>query len=341
MDFSKISPSRPLAPPPPGVASNFLDPPSLIYQAIIAMAVTLPVAFIFLVARLNTRAFIPRSVKSDDYVALLSFAMSVPYCISVVEQGRNGLGTHAWDITFLDFARRYSGPFQRWFVAGYMLQIAALATVKIFMLLLYLRILPRSKKRVPGSIWTMHAFIAGYSIAGIISVAFSTRPVQALYTGPAVAGARVVVDPFKHAVTMASLNIVAGVLVILAPTSLVWKLQVSRLRKAGIMAMFATGIAVTAVSVIRLSTLVGQAAHGRSRDFTYGTFNDVFYSILELNIVIMAASMPVMRQLFRNGMPHLRDMGNKSHSLGQRGSTSNLIESTAAVKATGRRYSML
>ena len=59
----------PIAPPPPGVTSNFVDPEDLSWQLRVAIGVTLPIAFIICLLRLYTSRFIVGRWHIDDGMA--------------------------------------------------------------------------------------------------------------------------------------------------------------------------------------------------------------------------------------------------------------------------------
>lgn len=61
-DLSKI----PAEPPPPGVKSNFVDPPSQAYIPRIFTYVTLPPMLLFIALRIYVRIFITHKFGLDD-----------------------------------------------------------------------------------------------------------------------------------------------------------------------------------------------------------------------------------------------------------------------------------
>lgn len=66
MDRGRLSPSSPIAPAPPGLKSNFIDPPSRKSEVIGVISTFTALGLISVVLRMHTRVFISRAVGWDD-----------------------------------------------------------------------------------------------------------------------------------------------------------------------------------------------------------------------------------------------------------------------------------
>ena len=79
-DPAKIPFNKPIAPPPPGVQSNF-DHPNMtkVHLMEATIAVTLGLAIFFLMARLYTRIVMVRNFGWDDAVAIFAAVLTVAF----------------------------------------------------------------------------------------------------------------------------------------------------------------------------------------------------------------------------------------------------------------------
>ncbi|KAH9998195.1 hypothetical protein F4779DRAFT_622829 [Xylariaceae sp. FL0662B] len=89
----------PALPPPPGMTSNFEDPPNLVQAVNIAMGVAVPLTTIFFGLRTYIRIFVRRTWIFEDWLALTAWIGTVSFAgVGAATMAHNG-GKHGWDIT--------------------------------------------------------------------------------------------------------------------------------------------------------------------------------------------------------------------------------------------------
>lgn len=71
----------PIAKPPPGVESNFVNPPNAGYRLIIVGAVLLPIMCIFVTIRMLTKIRITRKATWDDLTCMIAALGTIVYYI--------------------------------------------------------------------------------------------------------------------------------------------------------------------------------------------------------------------------------------------------------------------
>ncbi|KAJ4857941.1 hypothetical protein T069G_08838 [Trichoderma breve] len=100
----------------------------------------------------------------------------------------------------------------------------------------------------------------------------------------------------------AGFSIATDIIILLLPMPLVYQLEVPRAQKIALMAVFAVGIFVVVTSCLRVATL---DVFATSPDNTYDIAN-VMWTIIEPNVAIICASLPILRPLVVKLFPALR-----------------------------------
>ncbi|CAI4213660.1 unnamed protein product [Parascedosporium putredinis] len=208
----------PIAPPPPGIDSNFDNPDDLSWRLAVTIGVTLPIAGIVCLLRLYTSRFIVGRWHVDDVLVGCALLLSIGYAISNTLQAKYALGRHLWDVPYEDG------------VTGAMIEITAgavtynlsLMMTKLSILCFYLRFpASRSFKVVCYAIMAM---VIGNALTAGFSFLYLCRPIRKHWDwaveGNCVASFTI---PFWVA---AIVNMVTDVFILLLP---VWLLKPLRL----------------------------------------------------------------------------------------------------------------
>ncbi|KAK4206889.1 hypothetical protein QBC37DRAFT_406721 [Rhypophila decipiens] len=90
--------TTPILPPPPGITSNFIDPPSRGPMIRNGMCSILAIMIVFIGLRVYTRAFYKGPFAIDDYLSFVAAASVAAYTGVVLAILDNPEGRHAWDI---------------------------------------------------------------------------------------------------------------------------------------------------------------------------------------------------------------------------------------------------
>lgn len=211
------------------------------------------------------------------------------------------------------------------------LYITCIAVIKASVLLLYLRAFPVEWMTTASRI--LLGFTACWGVAYMIAQIFQCSPVSYMWKqwddeheGTCTSRAALA---WSHAI----INIILDVVIIGMPLPILMKLQVSVGRKLGLGLMFCVGIVsvpnlkmisrilmnqcrVTVISILRLRTLItfgntqNPSSASRLPDFitvadqTTGDFVEVgVWSLLEINLGIICASMPGVHTLYKHVAP--------------------------------------
>ncbi|KAJ5948910.1 hypothetical protein N7454_002217 [Penicillium verhagenii] len=212
--------------PPPGVAADFdYSHPWKFKSALIIVSVGLALSTLFLAMRIWTTVRILSKFGWDDGGYIYG-----------------GSGIHLWNVTEPMF--KY---FQKIILVAAVIYVPCLAFAKVGLIILYHRIMNRQ----PAYLWTLYIFsaiVCGYSIAIIFALIFACTPIQKGWDSSITAGH--CVNRSGLYIATAALNIVSDLALIVVPVPLVMGLQMPRVQKYGLMAMFIVGCAYIEANLI-------------------------------------------------------------------------------------------
>ncbi|KAL3482105.1 hypothetical protein BJX99DRAFT_243126 [Aspergillus californicus] len=229
----------------------------------------------------------------DDGAILLAFlltsqAATLPYSALCIIEHNIGIGTDIW---FLPFDTITEIIYV--FYIGEILYVAIMALSKTSMLLLLIRLFPFHFR---VTIYLMMAFTMAWGVAILFALIFSCQPVSHFWhmwdgehQGKCIDHPRMI---WAHAI----INILLDVVMIGLPVPTVIKMNISRRKKVGICSIFAVGIVVTIVSIIRL---VKSLSFNMNDNPTKKFVEVGMWSGIEVYLSIICACMPGIRALFK------------------------------------------
>ena len=178
---------------------------------------------------------------------------------------------------------------------------AAINLTKCCILLLYLRIFNKIRW-FRYTCWFLLGCVASYMVASVFATIFQCSPIEKVFDKK-IEGHCVDNSQFWYA--NAGFSIATDVIILLMPMPLVYQLQVPWAQKIALMAVFALGVFVVITSCLRVTTLDILAT---TPDTTYDIAN-VMWTIIEPNIAVICASLPILRPFIVKLIPMLRSKG--------------------------------
>ncbi|KAI9048409.1 hypothetical protein LZ554_007245 [Drepanopeziza brunnea f. sp. 'monogermtubi'] len=265
------------------------------WQIIMTASVGMVFSTFWLALRLWTRCRISRELGPDDYLIVVAWIFAIAMCISELIQCTYGLGTHIWEVdvisltTFLQLSMVVGNTYA-----------VALALSKISILAFYLRVFRQKWFRI--LVYLTAAFVISYTIAGIFIVIFTCNPVAASWD------LRLMMMPSTKCLsrpqaylTAAAFNIVSDIFVISLPCREIWKLQLPIRQRLSLIGIFAVGLAVCIISMVRLRSIVDLL---ESADTTWDTTTVLIWSTIEAHATIVCACSPTLKPLFTRFLPN-------------------------------------
>ncbi|KAL8787667.1 MAG: hypothetical protein Q9213_002098 [Squamulea squamosa] len=176
--------------------------------------------------------------------------------------------------------------------ASIVLYIVSLAATKVSILLLYRRIFPN--REFHAIIWGVGLFVVAFTIANVLSIIFSCRPINGAWN-PLIKAKRINTEAAILAV--ACLTTATDFIILALPLPLVWKLHLPTVRKFQITLVFLLGTfnlhSASVISIYR-ATVVAKVDQA---DISYQSTSRSIWSGVEICIAIVCANLATLRPL--------------------------------------------
>ncbi|KAF2877246.1 hypothetical protein BDV95DRAFT_468720, partial [Massariosphaeria phaeospora] len=250
--------------------------------SVISLFAVLGSAFVAL--RLWTRFMIIRSPGWEDWVLISSWVCSVATVITIGMQIGFGLGSPGATLTGEQLTNISIGIYVS--ISTY---CASIGLTKIAILVQYQRVFPTRKFQI--WCWSFIAIIVAYTMASVLACIFVCWPVQK-YWKPEIEGK--CINTFASWFANAAINIVTDFMIIILPMPVVRNLQLAKRQKMLLLGVFAFGIIVCIISIVRLNSL---RVITQSRDPAYDNTPVATFSIVEINVALICACLPTLRPL--------------------------------------------
>ncbi|KAL8785196.1 MAG: hypothetical protein Q9195_008729 [Heterodermia aff. obscurata] len=209
----------------------------------------------------------------DDYLILVASAFVIAQLAFLAEALAHGLGKHYTFLSELYYA-------------------TDITLIKCSILCLYLRLFGVDRK-FSILCYGMIAFVVAWGIAVILVTIFQCKPVEAGWN-KAIPGEQCF--NLEHFLIGTNVpNIIADAAIIALPIPQVWKLQLSRMRKVGLVGIFLLAALTTIISIVR----VNFNAHIDVTDPTWNFVKVAILSTVEVSVGVCCACMPVIYPLLR------------------------------------------
>ncbi|UNI24266.1 hypothetical protein JDV02_010029 [Purpureocillium takamizusanense] len=236
------------------------------------------------------------SMGADDWTAIAALIFTLLTSGFLVASCQYGMGKH-W-VTVVGHNRFET---MKYFFMAQITYKASINLVKCCILLLYLRLF-RIVRWFRWACWVLLAAAIMYCTASVAVTIFQCRPLIRAFD-KTVPGTCINTAKFWYA--NAGFSIATDVIILLLPMPLVWKLEVPIAQKVALMAVFAIGVFVVITSCLRVTTLDILAT---TPDQTYDIAN-VMWTIVEPNVAVVCACLPILRPFIVKIFPMLRSKG--------------------------------
>ncbi|KEY69273.1 hypothetical protein S7711_01724 [Stachybotrys chartarum IBT 7711] len=174
-----------------------------------------------------------------------------------------------------------------------------LALVKCSILVFLLR-LGGQNNTVFRAIWALMAITIMHAIAVFFGALFQCVPIYASWH-PEIRGEATCIDNSFH-IVQSGLTILTDFLIMALPFWIFLRLRMSWADKIAVLSVFAVGLFVPIVAIIRLVNMYRILYLGeRSRHYSIG----YVWTAVEVNLAVISCSMPALRPLFARWLPRL------------------------------------
>ncbi|KAL4793036.1 hypothetical protein BDV19DRAFT_367248 [Aspergillus venezuelensis] len=257
---------------------------------IIALGV---VAIAAVVLRVVSRRIRKVSLGLDDYLMLVAIwfiIASTILVITTVTHGGVGLHVNEVDREDLIYTMKMIIPMQSLYGVG-------LSLIKTSLMVLYYRLFG-TKRSIRIAIYITGAVVWAWGFSIVLESFLLCHPVEFNYN-PFLPGGKCG-NRNAAFVVAGVLNMITDFMVMLLPVPYIWKLQLPLGRKIGLVVTFCLGLFVTAISMVRVFSLINIDF----ADATYTLPMPLMWSIVEEQLAIVAANLPILRHVFATILPH-------------------------------------
>ncbi|KAF3909220.1 hypothetical protein ABW20_dc0103215 [Dactylellina cionopaga] len=271
------------------------------FENVTAYIIMTAVSVAFVLVRLYSRKFVTKKIRPEDWAMIPAIIVSVLLggCFALGSDERVGKGTlHQWDLTFDEFK-----SYLQWLWGCELLYPVALFLVRNSLLIFYWSLVPPRSSAVRAHLVFRNAVIAFFFVnIACVSVSLGTIIFQctpiAYWNDPI--GAQCI-DRSASFIAGGILIIITDVMVLLLPVPVIWKLKLPIRSRLGVIGIFSLGLFACIASVNRI-ILASEVTSSNIGDITYTNAinGSGVWSLLEVNIGIIASCVPAIKALFVN-----------------------------------------
>jgi len=254
-------------------------------------AVCLVAALVAVALRFTSRRIARAKIGIDDWLILVAWLLTAIYASLLFSLTHYGMGRHAWWITNVEVFSQLS-------ITSETMYNVAIPVIKISILYLYRRIFPQPWFN--RALIVLGGFIVAYSLAQIFADIFQCVPISSLWGATA---PEFCINYPALIISMGVVNTVTDIIMLSLPMPLLWKLQLSTMRKRLLTGLFLMGGFVCIVSIVRLF-YVNKV--GNTKDASWDYVLPSTLSGLECSVGIISACLPTYRPLVTSAFPTKR-----------------------------------
>ncbi|KAI0107072.1 hypothetical protein GGR51DRAFT_517274 [Nemania sp. FL0031] len=299
LDFSRLytddllkALDGPALSPPDGVNPNFEHPPNRDGVALAGLVVSLILATTFLFIRIYVKFFIIKQICMGDYLITIAYTF---YLVVVIESlirvnSTVPLFVHQWNVRGRDIKEYLLHIFisvEFW--------IGAILLVKSSILLEWLRIFaPTGSRPFTLSCTLLLVVTILFYVASILALNLSCRPFNKIWD-KTVEGTCIDIKSIHLGVVTANLFLDLAILIL--PQPVIWSLQMTRLRRAGVSTVFTIGVLAIVAAGFLINAVISWI---HTDDMTYYYSSVTLWGIAETTCGILVFSVPYAPRFFQD-----------------------------------------
>ncbi|KAH7130877.1 hypothetical protein EDB81DRAFT_905479 [Dactylonectria macrodidyma] len=271
-------------------------------EILVATLLVTALATIAVIARGYVRLFVIRNTGWDDAFMTIAMALSWAGQGVIVPEVSHGAGRHIGDVD--------PGIYQTGVKLNFISQpifLVAICMVKLSVGSSLLRI--ASTKFYKYLILSIMVFTAVYTVACVFTLILQCSDIRALWDPmvKATCWSQQVLQGLSY--TNAAFNILTDLLfAVIIPIPMLWNLNVRFRTRISLIGILGLGIFACAAAIVRL----GYAAnYGKLGDWLWDSRNLTIWVVIELNVGIIAGTLPCLRPIFKSFLGSIYGTGSR------------------------------
>ncbi|KAH8666433.1 integral membrane protein [Xylariales sp. PMI_506] len=281
-------------------------------------------AFVVITLRVWARVFLVNHFGPDDILICIAVLLSWAFMTVTIISVKHGLGSHIGVVEALGTQNFITYMQVVWLSSIF--YNACLGFIKISVLSLYMRLGDRLLRRLAI---VMIGVVACQAGGNVLACIFQCSPISAAYDITITADEKKCVDINAFYLANAAVNIFTDLLTYTLPINLIIHLQIPKSQKIGLAVILCLGLFACVSSIIRI-TMIPQMLV--DPDATYVIAPAMYWSVIEINIGILASSIPSFKPIASKYAPRLlgssyqKSSYNKNTGVQSRGHTKSVME---------------
>ncbi|KAK7413377.1 hypothetical protein QQX98_007754 [Neonectria punicea] len=271
-----------------------------LYITSLVMIIT---AGLFVIARCSTR-YSMHKLGWDDAAITVSLLSSIIVSVCMQLAIGNGYGMHKDDLTKPELR----AALKMFFIAQTPYKVTVCLN-KVTAILLYLRLFVTRTFRM--ACYIVMGIIVAWTIGGVCATIWQCVPIEGAWNKSVDA---VCIDSNKFWVAYAVTNIITDIMVLTLPIPSIMALQMNMRQRLLLCGVFLIGGFVTVASILRTTSV--QNSLKNKADSTYNFIERGMWTLIEANLGIISACLPVLKQPMSRLFPRIFGSTKKSSAYG-------------------------
>ncbi|KAI1476337.1 hypothetical protein F4774DRAFT_412971 [Daldinia eschscholtzii] len=232
----------------------------------------------------------------DDWLSFGGLIFVVLYCTTCIISVPYGMGRHiwaadrtqAWKIIQVGLYNAFVYIFVHWFI-------------KMSILAFYTRVFTLNVRWFKSAVYIIILYTTGWAIGAFFATLFQCSPPALFWEqynpalNPRPKGSCHVHNA-SLVISSSALNTAGDIMVFALPIAILFRLQLKRTQKVGLVLLFATGALAIIAGIIRLKSSLSAVA--LNADVTWVTANIYLWTAVETAVGLLCGSLPVIGPLF-------------------------------------------
>jgi len=221
-------------PPPPGLTTNFVNPPTLMPAVIVGTTIIHLFTLPFILARAYVNAYVTKACYIEDYLSYIAYVGCIAYTAAIVHAETVGMARHMWDISMATFTE-----------ISYICNIVFVcytATSGLAKTVVFLQLKKIFTTKFRGVVfWVIVGSLVANALfytAMFFLYVFTCWPREKIWS-PSIEGK--CIDSNKLNMAMGTLNVISDVEAFVVPVWAIWQLSMKLQQKIAVLAIFGVG----------------------------------------------------------------------------------------------------
>ncbi|USP77478.1 uncharacterized protein yc1106_04752 [Curvularia clavata] len=262
------------------------------------------VAVTFVALRCFTRAYIVKRFGLDDFFIAIATTLGAAQTVTIILQVEHGQGRHTDALHLEQFNHMLM---YQWI--NMLIYFVANWAVKMSILALYYRI-GHGRKGLPWivqapAVWTVAGFMTAFGLSSFMAQLFLCVPISRIWDIVHVNDGGCI-DVSEFMIISAAINVTTDIILLLFPLPLLRLFTFNRRQRTALAVVLSVGLIPVIASTMRLCEIimagrpVKPGRDWQENDFSWGWAWVPVWSQIEVDVSILAASLPCLSPLFKH-----------------------------------------